>query len=238
MKALINKENFKIPFEYGDTLRLPLPPLISPALNDFSYVDFIGSNNTIDLSPLSGFVDFLLDAKIRVASPTATNWLRTVEVNAAGFLVDKLKILDPNADDKWDDFKAKWNQIKGDLKIEYLGPNTTGYKLYVPVNIYNPNEFPIESTFFTATAKYNESYDPYIMEIKPSDNDKIIPPKSNKKVYLTWQTNFFQGNIMDVFNSGKALPHDPSLSGKFGIDLGYGLMEIPYNFVIPFKFGR
>jgi hypothetical protein len=106
------------------------------------------------------------------------------------------------------------------------------------MNIYNPNEFPIEAGFFSSTAKLNNQYSPYTLEFKQSGNDKMIAPRSTKKLYLTWQTNFVPGNIMQAFGSGTLLPNNPALQGSFGVDIGYGLMEIPYNFTLPFKFGN
>jgi len=75
------------------------------------------------------------------------------------------------------------------------------------------------------------------MEIKPPGNDKIIPAKRSKKIYLTWQTNFINGNMMAAFGNG-TLTSNPALQGRFGFDLGYGMIELPFNFPITFKVGN
>ncbi|MFZ1422909.1 MAG: hypothetical protein WAS55_03725, partial [Saprospiraceae bacterium] len=70
------------------------------------------------------------------------------------------------------------------------------------------------------------------------DGNKMIQAKHSKKVYLTWQTNFFQGNILQAFGIGDPLISNPTLKGQIGVDIGYGNIQIPYQFTIPFKIGQ
>lgn len=237
VKHIIGGDRIEIPFEISDTLRLPLPPKFSLA-NEMSYIKFIGNNNKVNLTALSPFVNLLMDTRITVPNPSVTCWFCTREVNAASYLVSYLNAINPNANSTWSDFKNKWNDIKDNLIIEYPGPGTTGYKIYIPFEVLNPNEFSIEAAAFTTTASLNSNYSPYIVEFRTHDDDKIIKPGRKKKMYLTWQTNFFQGNILQAFGIGEPLISNPSIKMEMGFDLGYGNVQIPYKLSIPFKIGN
>ncbi len=238
LKYLLKSDHINLPFEFGDTLRLALPPKIHPVLNEFAHIEFLGNANEINLRPMGPFVDFLLTTRIPVYAPTLSDPFRIRNVNPADFIVEKLSVVDSQADDKWQNFKNTWIKIKDDLKIEYPGPNTSGFRISIPVAIENQNEFPIETSFFTANARYNDTYNPYIIEFKSADGSKTIAGKRIIKYYLSWQTNFFNGNILQMLGNGQVLPHTPGIVGKIGVDFGYGIMEIPMNIQVPIKFGN
>ncbi len=238
LKYIFKSDHIDVPFEFGDTLRLALPPKIHPTLSEFAHIDFLGRTNEINLSPMGPFVNFLINQTIGIYAPTWEDPFRIRNVNPADLIVEKLTVVDPQADKKWQDFKNKWNDVKNNLKIEYPGPNTSGFKIYIPFDIENPNEFPIETSFITANAVYNNSYSPYIIEFKSADASKMIPGKTKKKYYMSWQTNFFNGNILQMFGNGEALPYTPGIQGKIGMDFGYGIMEIPIDIRVPLKFGN
>ncbi|MFZ1255822.1 MAG: hypothetical protein WAR77_05685 [Saprospiraceae bacterium] len=237
VKHMLGGDRITVPFEITDTLRLPLPPRIA-ASSESSFLKFIGDNNQLNLTGLSPFVNLLLNTNVRVYAPLLTDWDRTINVNAADFIVARMNDINPIANERWNGFKSKWNNIKDNLVVEYPGPNTTGYKIYIPFELYNPNEFAIEAVMFTSTAMLNQNYSPYIVEFKTLDGNKMIQAKHSKKVYLTWQTNFFQGNILQAFGIGDPLISNPTLKGQIGVDIGYGNIQIPYQFTIPFKIGQ
>ncbi|MBK9728017.1 MAG: hypothetical protein IPO86_07870 [Saprospiraceae bacterium] len=237
VKHMLGGDRITVPFEITDTLRLPLPPRIA-ASSESSFIKFIGDNNQLNLTGLSPFVNLLLNTNVRVFAPLLTDWDRTINVNAADFIVARMNDINPIANERWNGFKSKWNNIKDNLVVEYPGPNTTGYKIYIPFELYNPNEFAIEAVMFTSTAMLNQNYSPYIVEFKTLDGNKMIQAKHSKKVYLTWQTNFFQGNILQAFGIGDPLISNPTLKGQIGVDIGYGNIQIPYQFTIPFKIGQ
>ncbi|MBK6546025.1 MAG: hypothetical protein IPG12_12240 [Saprospiraceae bacterium] len=237
VKHMLGGDRITVPFEITDTLRLPLPPRIA-ASSESSFIKFIGDNNQLNLTGLSPFVNLLVDTKIKIPDPSATCWFCSKEINAANYLVSQIGLINTSAPIAWTNFLNKWNNIKNNLVVEYPGPNTTGYKIYIPFELYNPNEFAIEAVMFTSTAMLNQNYSPYIVEFKTLDGNKMIQAKHSKKVYLTWQTNFFQGNILQAFGIGDPLISNPTLKGQIGVDIGYGNIQIPYQFTIPFKIGQ
>jgi hypothetical protein len=110
-------------FSFGDTLRLPLLPIVEPS-NEAGQVAFLGTMERLDLGQLRGamtpMVDLLLEANypsqagagflqmldgIRVPSPTLNDPSATIALSAA--MVGFLKGFDPNADDKWEAFRAQ-----------------------------------------------------------------------------------------------------------------------------------
>lgn len=118
----------ELEFSFGDTIRLPLLPVVKPAPQVAS-VKFLGSmesfnlepiknamtpmvdillDATYDSEPLDPFVDLLLNASVDVWSPTATNPFRKKSVNLGNHIVNTLLApINSDAPDLWDDFKSK-----------------------------------------------------------------------------------------------------------------------------------
>lgn len=119
----------ELEFSFGDTIRLPLLPVVKPA-PQIAKVQFLGSmesfnlepvknamtpmvdlmlDATFDSEPLDPFVELLLDSKVTVLLPTTTPpFFKTQELNVAEHIVDNLlSQIDEDAPDLWEDFKGK-----------------------------------------------------------------------------------------------------------------------------------
>jgi hypothetical protein len=226
--------------EYSDTLRLPLPPGISPAMNATPGVRFLGEMETIDISPIvtgmTLFMDALFNTEISVYNPKPNDIFNTDQINAATHLVNSLAIIDPTIPVHYSNFQTQWTNLKEYPVITYPGPNVTGLEFTIPMVISNPNEFDIEVPQFASSAFVNAAYSPVGVHLKPNQASNTIAAGESKQIELSWQLdwnqqllNFFQPNGFEL---------QPVIRGFIQFDLGYGVVKVPYNFTTPLQFGN
>jgi hypothetical protein len=120
----------KLEFEFGDSIRLPLPPIVEVA-GAPGRINFLGQMEQFDLEPVKNamtpmvdllldaefdagqidpFVNLLLTAMVDVYAPTALQPFRTIKVNLGDHMVNTLLApLFPQAPQQWEDFKEKMN---------------------------------------------------------------------------------------------------------------------------------
>lgn len=230
----------EIPISFGDSIRLPLPPVIKPSLNTQAQVVWVGEMEKLDLKPLrdgmNPFVSLITNTQVAVYSPTLQNPFRTVQVNFADHMVSLLTPVVPSADNSWNSFKSNWTTFKNQPSIEYPGPRVTGLQIKVPFVIHNPNHFPIECPEMEMEARLNSSYTPLSMEIDPGSS-KIISPLQEKRVNCTWQMNWNNTFTLPGLFSGQALPNNPTFAGNVNVDIGYGMIRVPFSVTAPLKLG-
>lgn len=229
-----------IPLAFSDSIRLPLPPVIKPQTGAAGQVAWLGQMETLDLKPLrdgmNPFVNLMKNTKVQVYSPTLNNPFRTVEVNFADHMMSLLTPVIPAAGDTWDNFNDAWTDFKNKPVIQYPGPRVTGLRVTFPFLIYNPNRFPIESPEMDMSARLNNSYMPVQMEMTPGSS-KIIAPLQNKAMTLTCRLNWNNTFTFQGLFSGQALPNNPTFSGNINVDIGYGMIRVPYAVVVPLNLG-
>lgn len=230
----------EIPLVFSDSIRLPLPPVVRPQSGATARVAWLGQMESLDLKPLrdgmNPFVNLIKDTKVQVYAPTVSNPFRTVEVNFADHMMSLLTPVVPAADDTWDDFKDAWTDFKNQPVLEYPGPRVTGLRVTFPFQIYNPNHFPIESPEMDMSARLNSSYTPMQMEMDPSGS-KLIGPLQNKTMTLSCRLNWNNTFTFQGLFSGQALPNNPTFSGNINVDIGYGMIRVPYSVVVPLNLG-
>lgn len=230
----------QIPIAFGDSIRLPLPPVIKPKLNTAASMTWVGQMEKLDLSlmrnGMSPFVNLITDTKVRVYSPTVSNPFRMVEVNFASHMMSLLSPVVPSANDQWENFKDNWDDFEDQPVIQYPGNRVTGIRVTFPFILYNPNHFPIESPELDMAAKLNSSYTPVTMEMEPGGS-KVIAPLQNKPMELSWQLNWNNTFTFQGLFSGQTLPNNPTFSGSMNVDIGYGMIRVPFSVTAPLTLG-
>lgn len=127
----------ELEFSFGDTIRLPLLPVVKPA-PQIAKVQFLGSMETFNLEPVKNamtpmvdilldatfdsepidpFVDMLLNSTVTVLLPTtAPPFFKTQNINLGNHIVDNLLTpINPDAPDLWSDFKS--NMQPGEVNV-------------------------------------------------------------------------------------------------------------------------
>lgn len=123
LPAGFGKYTFEI--AYGDTIRLPLLPEISPA-SQAGRIELLGQMESLDLRPFKNaaqpfinllsqtfyaqdpFMKLMLETKVPVFTPEPSNVFKTTQVNLADHVVNTLLLpIDPQAATKWNGLKNK-----------------------------------------------------------------------------------------------------------------------------------
>ncbi len=239
VSSLLGNTSRDIHLAFGDSIRLPLMPIVKPAASP-ARVQFVGSMESIDFSPLKDgmnpFVSLISDTKVQVYAPTWENPFRTVEVNFADHMMNLLSPVVSQAPATWTNFKSNWTTFKAQPVIRYPGSRVTGLRVTIPFMIKNPNDFAIESPEMSTIAQLNSVYQPVAMEVDAVGSPRIGPGEE-QRMNLTWQINWNDTFTLPGFISGQALPNNPTLKGNVNVDIGYGMISLPFSITAPLQLG-
>ncbi|MDX1909359.1 MAG: hypothetical protein SF053_20135 [Bacteroidia bacterium] len=240
VSAALGDTERDIRLAYGDSIRLPLMPVILPSATK-ARIQLVGEMEKLDFSPLRNgmkpFYNLITGTKVLVYAPTMTNPFRTVEVNFADHMMTLLSPVAPDAPDAWDNFKDHWADFQAQPVVEYPGEDITGLRVTIPFVIRNPNDFPIESPEMHALFQLNTAYQPVSMEIDPAGS-RIIGAGQDRTMTLSWQLNWNDTFTLPGLLSGQVLPQNPTLKGSVNVDIGYGMVRVPFSLTAPVQLGN
>lgn len=233
LSGLANRDlsRFKLELVYDDTLRLPLPPVISPDMTQSPRVSFAGEMESFSIKPatdlLQPFVQTFRDGTVSIPF--------VGDVVVINHVIEVLNLLGLDVSNKWENLLEAWSQLRQQPIIQYPGPNTTGVQIQIPVIIHNPNEFEIECPQYNVGVFSNmentSGYQPFFFDQKVASGPNMIGPLANKKVWIRSGINWDKGYTIPAILSGTTpSPIQPGIKGAFTYDLGYGAMNIPFQF--------
>jgi LEA14-like dessication related protein len=204
-------------------IRIPLLPSVQLA-SELPTLRLLGGFDTWNVAAIRNvmapFVDLLINGEF-LGQPVMDNLMGT------------LSIVDPGAGVFWQSFVTAWTSFMagpGSVVVPTGLPD--GIRLTIPFDIYNPNQFPIESPRLRADIRLAGRTTRLSRLDASPVGSTLIPPQQTRRMRVLAELRWseIEGGMLSLL-SGQSVNVD--LDGEVTADVGYGPMRIPVSLALP-----